>query len=457
MTFSDRLDLQDVPLLLREVAETQAEPEDRDKMMLAALDLWSGNMPGVRGIYGDNYVYPPIYAIINAPSGAKKGVIPQCLRLIDPIRWEVHRQAEALQQEYEEQLSAYEALTPKERKGKPKPKEPAQATVIIPANSSSTVFCQQLADNGGCGTMFETEADTLTQILKQDYGGYSDCLRKAFHHEAIDYSRRRDNERVYVECPRLSVLLTCTPGQIGTLLGGSEVENGSANRYLFYSLKGSREWQDPFAHREKPLADSLLATGQRYLELYHELLNYKDKPLEFTFSEEQKALFNSYYRDLLPEQVGLVGDDFIAFIFRLGLTTFRLAMMLSVLRRYEQKPHFDALSNVIVCTDQDFRTALTIADCLVSHTAYVYTNLLPHDQKALNPQLQQMTQQERHFYDILPQQFDRKLYVELTAQAGINARTAERYVGLMVNRYQVVKRVSHGHYVKVLRAMGDKS
>ena len=185
-----------------------------------------------------------------------------------------------------------------------------------------------------------------------------------------------------------------------------------------------------------------------FLELYHDLQQHEEQPLEFTFSEEQQARFNDYYRDLLPEQLGLVGEDFIAFIFRLGLTTFRLAMMLTVLRHDEYVPRFDALSRVLVCNDQDFHTALTIADCLVSHTAYVYANLLPHDQKAQNPIVQQMLSQERNLYDQLPQEFTTQQYLETAKHLNIAAKTAERYIGRMVNGFRLVRRIKKGFYVK---------
>lgn len=50
---------------------------------------------------------------------------------------------------------------------------------------------QALSDNHGWGVIFETEADTLTQALKTDYGDYSDGLRKAYHHEPITTTAAR--------------------------------------------------------------------------------------------------------------------------------------------------------------------------------------------------------------------------------------------------------------------------
>ena len=54
--------------------------------------------------------------------------------------------------------------------------------------------------------MFETEADTLTNMLtKSDYGDYTDLLRKCFHHETLAMVRVADKINIEIEQPRLSV------------------------------------------------------------------------------------------------------------------------------------------------------------------------------------------------------------------------------------------------------------
>jgi hypothetical protein len=69
-------------------------------------------------------------------------------------------------------------------------------------------------DNDGIGLLFESEGDTLSQTLKSDYGNYSDVLRKAFHHELVSLSRRKDREYCEVSNPRVSVALVNVSGNI---------------------------------------------------------------------------------------------------------------------------------------------------------------------------------------------------------------------------------------------------
>lgn len=447
-TFSDKLELSKLPTLLRVPVETQTEIEGRDKVILAALTLYSGAMPGIFGIYDGKRVYPPFYTLIDAPSGADKGIISDCRQLLMPIEREIRQQYEAKQDNYKQNLAKWNALDKKMRANQQEPEKPVYQSVFIPANSSATAAYQALADNDEWGIIFETEADTLTQALKQDYGDYSDGLRKAFHHEAISYNRRKDDEHVNLNCPRLAALLTCTPGQIPQLLSPQQVENGLANRFLFYNLRSKHEWRNVFAMCDEPISDQLYKVGQRYHELYHELEKQKKQALQFVLSIEQQQRFNDYFANLLLEQIGLYGEQLDAFVKRLGLATFRLAMVLTVLRCDDHQPKLEPLSQTLVCAEDDFCTAMTIANCLINHTTHVYANLLPHDDmKSLVTGIT-LSAAEQSLYHALATDFTTQDCKQAATSLGIAWKSAERYIGKFVSTYHIVDRIKNGHYRK---------
>ena len=447
-TFSDKIDHSKLPTLLRVPVETQTEVEGRDKVILAALTLYSGAMPSVFGIYDGKRVYPPFYTLIDAPSGADKGVISDCRQLLMPIEWEIRRQYENELENYKQELTKWTALDKKQRASQQEPEKPVYRSLFIPANSSATAAYQALADNNEWGIIFETEADTLTQALKQDYGDYSDGLRKAFHHETISYSRRKDDEHVNLNCPRLASLLTCTPGQIPQLLSPQQVENGLANRFLFYNLRSKHEWRNVFAQCDEPISDQLLKVGQRYLELYHDLEKQSHHLLQFVLSVEQQQRFNEYFSGLLLEQIGLYGEQLDAFVKRLGLATFRLAMVLTVLRCNDHQPRLEPLSQTLVCAEDDFCTAMTIANCLINHTTHVYANLLPHDDiKSFTTGIALSTA-EKSLFDAIGNDFTTQDCKQAAATLGITWKSAERYIGKFVSTYHIVDRIKNGHYHK---------
>ena len=447
-TFSDKIDHSKLPTLLRVPVETQTEVEGRDKVILAALTLYSGAMPSVFGIYDGKRVYPPFYTLIDAPSGADKGVISDCRQLLMPIEWEIRQQYNNELEKYKQELTKWTALDKKQRASQQEPEKPIYRSLFIPANSSATAAYQALADNNEWGIIFETEADTLTQALKQDYGDYSDGLRKAFHHETISYSRRKDDEHVNLNCPRLASLLTCTPGQIPQLLSPQQVENGLANRFLFYNLRSKHEWRNVFAQCDEPISDQLLKVGQRYLELYHDLEKQSHHPLQFVLSVEQQQRFNEYFSGLLLEQIGLYGEQLDAFVKRLGLSTFRLAMVLTVLRCNDHQPRLEPLSQTLVCAEDDFCTDMTIANCLINHTTHVYANLLPHDDVKSLATGTTLSAAEKSLFDAIGNDFTTQDCKQAAAALGITWKSAERYIGKFVSTYHIVDRIKNGHYHK---------
>ena len=53
------------------------------------------------------------------------------------------------------------------------------------------------------GILCETEADTITNALKQDWGGFSDILRKGFHYEEVSYARK--GEEIKIQSRKVSL------------------------------------------------------------------------------------------------------------------------------------------------------------------------------------------------------------------------------------------------------------
>lgn len=444
-TFSDKIDVNDYPPILRMAAETQADAEGKDKVVLGTLTLASGAMPNVYGVYDKRRVGTPFYCIIDAPPSADKGVLNSCQRLLESIEKDIEQQNELEQADYQQRMAEYMAKDKATRAATTPPQEPPYRSMWIPANSSATACYQALSDNFGRGVTFETEADTLSAALKSDYGDFSDGLRKAFHHEKITYNRRKDNEHVKIYNPQWAILLTCTPGQIPTLF--PSLENGLGSRFVFYNLSRKLFWRNVFEKSDKTLDEQFLELGHRFKPIYDELMDCKGKPIEFSLTVEQQQEFNQFFEGLQLEQVALYGEDLIAFVRRLGLVCFRIAMVLTVLRHEGCHPTFDPLSQSLVCSDQDFHTAMTIVNCLINHTAHVHTNLVKHDDNMVKNGVQ-MSQQETILFKALDADFTTDNCRQKAKTLGIQWKTAERYFGLFVSKYHNVDRVRNSHYHK---------
>lgn len=468
LTFSDRLPQEDLPLFLQRIFEVHSAPSDRDKMILGSLNVTSGiightngtteQRSGVYAIYDGHRVYAPVYTIIWGDAGSTKGELKYCKCLAGEVRQEVVGAYKVAMNEYLERKQEWDSRhSGRSRKidpCDPAPKEPEYRDPLISANSSTSEFYRLMQANGGAGIIVETEADTITAMLNSDYGNYSDVWRKTFHHETISMNRVTDNLHIDVEEPRLSILITCTGGQLPGLM--PSFENGLGSRFLYYGLPDQKvEFHDVFARSRQPLEDVYKELGHRLMPLYHALRARTDHPLHFVMSQNQQRAFIDTYSDMLHEQFDMLGSGIRAFVFRIALTCFRYAMVLTCIRRLEQwggnLEHgiFADDENALVCDDRDFRTSMTIIGCLIHHTARVYSVLNKEQDNPFATEGIQLKQDELRLFRALPdEEFPTSEFVRIAKGMGITEATAHRMLGRMKNLYQVLLPTRFGHHIK---------
>jgi len=452
-TFSDKIDAEDWCGYFKPVLASMEDAEGKDKMILGTLVQNSGIIPNYYGIYGGHTVYPPLYILFYGPSASRKGEIGSCQFITKPLKNEIVGQYQQELTEYQMAHSVWESkggkAADKAERGE-EPREPEYRSPIIPANSSASAAYLALKANGGWGIMFETEAAALTQSLLSDYGDYSSGLLAAFHHEPIKMNRVKDKVRFDIDEPRLAIGLTCTAGQLPKLF--PTFEDGLGNRFLYYGLNRKLVWINPFKKIDKPLDEVYEDLGKESLEVYHQMKDLRDRRIQFMLKDDQIEQFNIFFSDLLMEQFAMLGDGISSFIFRLGLCTFRISMILTLLRRYsdwdKSKPFFADNEQAILCSDKDFKIALTIMNTLVNHTATIYAALAKDDEGLVKKELAEMTQPERVLYDALNDEFTSEDVKNVANANHINPDTARRYLGKYVNQYHVAERIKNGLYHK---------
>lgn len=434
-TFSQEL-YGHLPGLLDEVARNARSNADADVLIIGAIVSWSACLNKLYGVYDGKTVNPNLFLFVTAPASAGKGRLTLCRRLVQPIHEQMRDLYRTEMENYRIEKSRYEAAKKKNPDLEP-PEEPPLRLLFIPANSSATSVYQILNDNGGNGLMFETEGDTLANVFSSDFGNYSDGFRKAFHHEPISYTRRKDREFVELLRPRLSTVLSGTPRQISALI--PDAENGLFSRFIFYYLNFKLEWINVFA---RPQGSSLEETfdniGWDFTDLYQRLEMQPE--MEFQFTENQQDRFNAYYGATQAEYHLLFGDDIVASVRRLGLITFRIAMVLSALRLADTGEEVSTL----ICDDEDFDSAMAIARVLIRHTIRVYRELSSAD---LTKPAAERTDRQQQFLQSLPLTFSTKAFLEHAGRLGIPNPTAERYIKNWCQT-GLIHRIKQGYYEK---------
>lgn len=422
-----------LPDFLQRVTAKATSAEDKDLLLLGSLVAISPCLPNIYGVYAERNVYPNLFLFVTAQASAGKGRLTLCRKLVEPIHKALREQSKAEQQAYQRQLTEY-TMT-KDKTDMERPQEPPLRMLIIPANNSATGLFQILNDNKGIGLIFETEGDTLAQTFKSEHGNYSDGFRKAFHHEIISYNRRKDREFVELETPRLSALLSGTPKQVSPLIPNAE--NGLFSRFIFYYMNIKPIWKDVFAGDDsQTLDDYFRHLGNQFFDFY-KTLQQQSAPLRFCFTGTQQQTFNAHFSQAQNQYLYLCGLDYLATVRRLGLITFRIAMILTALRVMDT----GHIATPLICDDTDFYTSLEMVKILIQHAARIYETLPAETEKNKQPN------QKQQFLEKLPPEFSRQDYLKTAQTLNIPNKTAEKHIAKFVQS-GLINHFAHDKYFK---------
>jgi hypothetical protein len=423
-----------LPQFLQKITNVSSSKEERDLLLLGSMVTLSACFPKFYGIYDGNKVFAILFLFITAPASAGKGRLVHCKQLVNPIHKKKREESKFLRQKYEAELQEFNRTKGKD-KNAVKPLPPPEKMLFIPANNSATGAFQLLNDNEGRGLIFETEGDTLSQAFKSDYGNYSDGFRKAFHHETISYYRRTDREFVEIENPCISCLLSGTPKQISALIPNAE--NGLFSRFMFYYMNIKPSWKNVFEKKtENGLGEYFDELACEFYLFYEALL--KQDIIKFELTEEQENRFNNSFEAIQNTYLAIQSMEYMATVRRLGVVTFRIAMIFTILRSLENGD----TTSPLICDDVDFNNALDITKTLVKHASIVFSEL-PEDRP-----LSSKKNLKEQFLDKLPKFFNRQEYLETAKSLDIADKTAEGYISKFI-KGNLLFRLKKDHYEKI--------
>ena len=420
---------ENLPSVLKESCEV-FKGRERDVYLTSALSIISGGLSNVQGLYAQDVVYPNLYSFIIAPAASGKGSMNYAQNLGGCYQSKLEHDNQTAKSKYLEDLEVYnfkKKMAKKEDdiRSLNKPEEPEYETFFIPGNTSSAMIYKHLEYNSGKGCISETETDTLTNALKQEWGGFSDVLRKGFHHETLSLSRRVDLEHTVIEKPRFSLSITGTPDQVKSIL--SSTQNGLASRFIFYSFQAPPKWKKTYT---KHISDS---KQNQFINFTNELCDkFSSQDVrKFNLTESQGAKLDDKFSSLLDEKYHSHLGDSGSLVFRLGLITYKIAMVLSSIRTNEL---------VIECSDKDFETAMKLTDVYLSHGLNVF--------ETINNREGKLPLNDERWINSLPIDFSTEEAIKNANKLGIKERTVFKKLK-KYNDDGLIQKKSYGYYKKI--------
>ena len=415
-----------LPKLLQEGCKVFTDEKERDVYLTGSLGVLSGCIPGISGTYDRRKVYANLNVFAIAPPASGKGALVFAKAMGQAYHDKIYKASKMAISQYEKMKKT---ITD-EQAGVME--EPKAKMLYIPGNISAAALIKNLHDYDGKGILCETEADTIAHAMKQDWGGFSDIIRKVAHHEAISSSRKTNNEVIQVEKPQLSIVISGTPSQVTGLI--KSVEDGLFSRFMFYTYKSKPEWRDVSPVPGEPsLTDYFEVLSNKVLSMIEFV---EQCPSDFQLTPQQYDKLNEYFKGALEKLNILVGEDVDSCVKRHGLITYRIAMVLSAIRKYENGDK----STKLLCTDEDFDIAMKLTEVYLQHSIYVMS-CLPKADKIKNNGAHRL-------YEALPSKFQRSEAIEIGKKLGMASRTTDKHLKALFDS-QLLKQDTYGTYQKV--------
>ena len=271
--------------------------------------------------------------------------------------------------------------------------------------------------------------------MKQEWGGYSDMLRKAFHHETISLSRKTNDEYISIKEPKISIALSGTPGQVGNLI--TSAEDGLFSRFIFYAFKVEQIWRDvsPYGNSIN-LNDHFNVLSEQTFQM---IQFFEQSPTEIKLSADQWNTINQIGQKWLTEITLFTSDEAGSVAKRLGIVLYRLAMIFTALRKFEN----GEATKEVLCTDEDFEVALSIANTFVDHSVLMFNNL----PKQENTGPFKGANNKKQFFEALPKRFKREEAIGIGNKHNLKDRTIDGFLKELFNK-SVLTKPEYGLYEK---------
>jgi hypothetical protein len=414
---------QNLPDILKECTSVFEWQREKDVFLTGAIGVLSGCFNTVKGLYASEEYYPNLNCFIVAPPSSFKGRMKYARVLANTIH-------DKKVNDFKKSWNIYL----QEKTKNPNLTEPKQKLLFIPANSSASAIIRHLSENNESGIIFETEADTMSDTFKQDWGSYSDLIRKAFQHEIVSSSRKKDREYYELKCPKLSVVLSGTPEQVKNLIQSSE--NGLFSRMIYYAFDDIESWKSVAPGSKRLNLNKFFEEFSSKVKSVYD--HFSKKQHVFYLSEQQWKELDSQFSDYLNEITTFIHQNTASIVKRLGLIQFRIAMILSILRHSEENSE----STTINCSDVDFRSAQLLSNVYLDHALAMFLKLPRESKLAINKQL-------KTFFDDLPENrvFTRKEAVNIGKVKKIRKRTVDKYLKRLLE-IKYLEQPEYGKYKK---------
>lgn len=438
----------------------------RDVYVTSLLGVLSSCLPQCRFNFGGFWHGPDLYMFIGAEPGTGKSATRHATHLADKVDEMIRDESEAERGEWALLKENYESQKKRRCKSLNSPKSlnnpnsptgsfletpgppPPERMLKAAANTTSAALCQRLAANPNGILITSTEADVLTSSDAKEHGNFKHTLRQATHHEEIQVDRKTE-ETLYVRHPHLAIVLTGTPRQLGRLMEGG-LEDGLFSRFCIYRLSTQPTYE---SQRPKPQDAEFESFQNEFATKIKEVyaaLRSREEPIYFKADDKLWDILDSHVGDLHDRLARSGNRHLLAIIRRIGLVTYRIAVVLAAWRVFDGNPEASKAKSIEI-REEEMRAAVSLALVYAEHALHEAKKIeksahaLP-DTSYLGA-AERLTARQQQLLFSLPNQFSASSYEKAAQEAGAPRSTAFRWLNRFIEAGHIRKE-SHGSYEK---------
>lgn len=431
---------ENIPTIISQCLAQDLPQRHRDVGLLAATVIFSALMPSTWANYNHSRFSPHLYGWVIAPPASGKKTADDISHLLDATDDMIQAKSDAAQEKYEKEKMEYDAACRRKKKedeqAPQRPQEPPYKSLVIPANISNTHLIIRLRDNGLTGgIIFDSEAKTLSDSNKQDYGHLDSILCKATAHETVSNNYIVHGKKP-ISCrrPLLAMMLTSTTIQVEEVAGPAG--SGLMSRILAYTYNEIPKWKEMGNNEGYDIIEHFEKLSQQACKLF---CFCEAHPVVFNFTGAQWKIFNDTFSQLLESSYLEDHEELQATVKRYAFSVMRVAMIYTRLRQFEMN---DTETVKLECPDCFFQSAMDLV-----LTCYEHCRLLLSPRNKSHASILRNPERNVFPLDQLSKRFTYSEAIAVAVSCGMSKRTAERIFSRLIGLK--IKKVSKGNYEKV--------
>ena len=335
---------------------------------------------------------------------------------------------------YDKEIKEYrkwERFTPKQRKTQslPEEMEPPKHKCHVVVNSTIEALITAMRDNPHGVLIYNDEIDSLLSNFNRYNGSDESYFLSLFSGTPFKYSRKSNNEYIFLPRPYCSIIGSTQPGMLSTLFGGKRALNGFSSRFLkvYPKISSMPSWG------EKTMPDDVLGEWERIIrQVVSNNLKGRASSFELPFSQEAKHLLINWKNETNNRIYSETDSETVkALCGKMETYLIRFCLIIQIMRG--------------VCGE----SKMNEIDIGSAERAILLTEYFRSMEEYVAPEIETGVLDMRHteLLSLLPQSFSTSEAVSVGKKLGMSESTVKRF--LREGSREFFKKEAHGQYTKL--------